>query len=79
MTIRPTTLGVPLTPREAAVCEMLSVGMTSKEIARSLSVSPRTIEGHRQRVMIKKGAKNVAELVRIVITAQFVKLNGGTP
>lgn len=79
MTTRPAVPGQALTIREAAVCEALCVGMSTKEIARTLQVSPRTIEGHRQRVMVKMGVRNAVELVRIVLMAQFAKFNGGTP
>ena len=42
-------------------------GASSKEAARWLGVSPRTIEFHRANIMQKLGAKNVADLVRIVV------------
>lgn len=69
--------GDRLTVREAAVCDLMSAGMTCKEIARQLNISYRTVEDHRSRVMVKRGAKNAADLVRIVLTEQFTKLNGG--
>lgn len=72
-------LGDKLTIQETAVCGYLSCGLTSKEIARQMNLSPRTIEDHRQRLMAKKGARNGPDLVRIVLNEQFAKLNGGTP
>ena len=41
-------------------------GASSKEAGRQLGISPRTIEVHRARIMEKLGAKNAADLVRIV-------------
>ena len=57
-----------LTPREAEVLREIVNGNTNKEIARNLSVSPRTIEVHRQKVMTKMGAKSLAELVRMTVS-----------
>jgi len=56
-----------LTPRERAVLAQIVRGASSKEAARGLNVSPRTIEFHRANIMPKLGAKNVADLVRIVV------------
>ena len=41
----------------------LGEGRTSKEIARMLDVSPRTVEAYRARLLKKCGAANVAELL----------------
>jgi len=53
-----------LTVREREVYDRMVFGMTSKEIARELGGSFRTIEIHRSRVLEKMGASNVAGLVR---------------
>jgi DNA-binding CsgD family transcriptional regulator len=42
-------------------------GASSKEAARTLQVSPRTIDFHRLNIMRKLGAKNIADLVTIVL------------
>jgi DNA-binding CsgD family transcriptional regulator len=55
-----------LTHREKAVLSQIVRGESSKVIGRSLGVSPRTIEFHRANIMNKIGAKNVADLVRII-------------
>lgn len=57
-----------LTPREREVLELISNGQSNKEAGRELGISPRTIEVHRARVMDKLGAKNTADLMRIVLT-----------
>lgn len=54
---------VKLTPRERQVVMLLRKGNTSKEIARTLSISPRTVEDYRARLLAKFNAKNVAELL----------------
>lgn len=58
-----------LTPRERQVLELVTNGQSNKEAGRLLGISPRTIEVHRARVMEKLGAKNTADLLRIVLTS----------
>ena len=60
----------PLTRREREVLEQFTCGASNKEAGRTLGISPRTIEDHRANIMKKLGAKNAADLVRIVMTAQ---------
>jgi len=60
----------PLTRREREVLEQFTSGASNKEAGRTLGISPRTIEDHRANIMKKLGAKNAADLVRIVMTAQ---------
>lgn len=52
-----------LTTRERQIVMHLGEGRTSKEIARLLSISPRTVEAHRARLLKKFHAANVAELL----------------
>lgn len=54
---------ITLTPRERQVVVLLRQGQTSKEIARSLSISPRTVEDYRAKLLAKFEVKNVAELL----------------
>jgi FixJ family two-component response regulator len=56
-----------LTPREAEVLGQIAGGASNKEAGRTLGISPRTIEVHRARIMEKLGARNAADLVRIVL------------
>ena len=57
-----------LTPREREVLGQIASGASNKEAGRHLGISPRTIEVHRARIMEKLGAKNAADLVRIVLS-----------
>src|SRR5579871_5297865 len=59
----------PLTRREREVLEQFTSGASNKEAGRQLGISPRTIEDHRANIMKKLGARNAADLVRIVMTA----------
>lgn len=58
----------PLTRRERDVLAQLITGASNKETGQLLGISPRTIEDHRARIMDKLGAKNIADLIRIVMT-----------
>ena len=58
---------VYLTPRESLILAEIVEGLSSKEIARELELSPRTIEFHRANLLRKWGAKNTAHLVRKVL------------
>jgi two-component system, LuxR family, response regulator FixJ len=56
-----------LTARERDVLGRIAQGASNKEAGRELGISPRTVEVHRARVMEKLGAKNTADLMRIVL------------
>jgi FixJ family two-component response regulator len=56
-----------LTTRERQILDLLVGGKTSKEIATSLGVSVRTVEGHRARIYVKTEVSSVAQLIRVVL------------
>ncbi|MGC2415297.1 MAG: response regulator FixJ [Stellaceae bacterium] len=58
-----------LSPREREVLQGLLAGLPNKSIAYDLSISPRTVEIHRARVMDKMGARSLSELIRISLAA----------
>jgi two-component system response regulator FixJ len=55
-----------LSGRQRQVMELVAAGLSSKEIGSQLNISPKTVENHRAWVMERIGARNVAELVRMV-------------
>lgn len=55
-----------LTRRELQVMGMATQGMSNKDIAGELGISPRTVETHRARVMEKMEADNIASLCNMV-------------
>lgn len=59
-----------LTPREREVLSLLDTDLHTKEIARRLEISPRTVEVHRQRVMQKMEVDSVAALVRLLLESK---------
>lgn len=56
-----------LTTREREIARQLAAGQSTKQIARTLGVSPRTIDGHRARIIRKVGAKSANEMIAKVI------------
>ena len=56
-----------LSPREREVLQLIAEGKTSAAIADSLHVSVKTIETHRQQIMIKLKIKTIAELTKYAI------------
>ena len=54
-----------LTPRERQVMELVVAGNANKVIAIDLTLSERTVEIHRAKVMEKMGARSVAHLVKM--------------
>ncbi len=58
-----------LSPREAQVLAGLGQGMSNKDIAVALEISPRTVEIHRGNMMTKLNAKAISDAVRIAIYA----------
>ena len=53
-----------LTAREREVCEHLMAGLLSKQIARRLDISERTVKAHKAKVLEKFHVASIAELVR---------------
>jgi len=60
-----------LTRRELEVLEQLVAGRSNKLVARELSISPRTVEIHRARIMDKLKARGLSDLVRTAIAASI--------
>ena len=56
-----------LTPREREVLVRIARGDTNKEVAARLSISPRTVETHRESLMGKLGIRTVAGLTRLAL------------
>ena len=58
----------PLTERELEVLRAICQEMTTTEIAGKLFLSPRTVEFHRNNILLQTGARNVAGLVVYALT-----------
>ena len=55
---------VPLTQRESEVLRQLAYGLTNKEIADELGLSPRTVENHRTNMCAKLDVHGIHSLVK---------------
>jgi DNA-binding NarL/FixJ family response regulator len=56
-----------LTERERQVVQLLTEGKSTKQIALSLHVSPKTVDSNRRQIMNKLGIFNIAELTKYAI------------
>jgi two-component system response regulator NreC len=57
----------PLTAREREVLQLIAEGRSREEIARSLHISPATVQTHRRHMMKKLNCHRVSELIRYAI------------
>ncbi len=64
-----------LTNREREVLQMASEGLTTSEIAKRLSISPRTAELHRGKMMTKLGLHNQTDLIRYALKRGILPLD----
>lgn len=62
-----------LTRAEQQVLALVVRGLSNKQAAQRLNVSPRTVESHRASAMAKLGAANAVELTRIAIRLGFAR------
>jgi DNA-binding NarL/FixJ family response regulator len=63
----------PLTPRESEVVKLVAEGMTTREIAEALFISPKTVERHRANVLEKLGMRDRVDLTRYAIRRGLVE------
>ena len=64
-----------LTKREREVLKLICEQKTTTEIGEQLFISPRTVEGHRNNLLVKTGSKNIAGLVIHAIENQIFVRN----
>jgi two-component system response regulator NreC len=58
------SISEPLTPREIDILKLIVQGYTNRQIGEELTISVRTVEGHRANLSSKLGLRNRVELVR---------------
>ena len=59
--------GDGLSGREREVLQLVAEGHTTKEIAKSLNLSPKTVDSHREHIMEKLGIRNIAGLTKYAL------------
>ncbi|MEO8172831.1 MAG: response regulator transcription factor [Sediminibacterium sp.] len=69
----PPQLDISFTDREKDIIRLICRESTSKEIAYSLNLSKRTVEGHRTRIMDKIGAKSIAGIITYALERGIYK------
>ena len=63
---------IKITPRDEDVLRLLGQGCSNKEIARQLSISPRTVKQHLRTLFLRAGIKQGRKRV-ILATAVYEK------
>jgi DNA-binding NarL/FixJ family response regulator len=63
----------PLSSREREVVALLAAGGTNREVARILSISVRTVESHRAKIMLKLNLESLSDLVRYALRNRIVQ------
>ena len=61
-----------LTHRQREVLQLLAQGLSMKEVAAALQMTPRTVAFHKYKVMERLGIKSSAELVQFAVKRGFV-------
>ncbi|HRD65740.1 MAG TPA: LuxR C-terminal-related transcriptional regulator [Candidatus Competibacter sp.] len=62
-----------LTPREQDVLRRVVEGLSNREIAEALSLSRKTVEVHRAKVMLKMQADTLSQLIRMAMVIGVLK------
>jgi DNA-binding NarL/FixJ family response regulator len=62
-----------LTGQERKVLQLIAEGLTGKEIAGALAISPNTVHAHRTRLMAKLGLHKQTDLVRYAVKEGLAK------
>lgn len=69
---------LPLKPniseREKEIISLLSEGLSFKEIANRLFISPRTVENHKNNILLKLKLKNSIELLKYAIKNKIIEI-----
>jgi DNA-binding NarL/FixJ family response regulator len=61
-----------LTPKQRIVLKMVAEGMSTKQVAGQLSLSPKTVEHYRTQLMQKLGLRDIASLTRYAVRCGLV-------
>lgn len=67
-----------LTRREIQILELVAQGFSAKEVAQSIAIAPRTVEGHIDTIRLKLQARNRPHMVTKAIAAKLLTVDGLT-
>lgn len=62
--------GKPLTWKQVEIMRKTAEGLSAKEVARQMNISPDTVRGHIKEIFLRLGAKNKGQAVEIFIRAE---------
>lgn len=65
-----------LTRRETEILEYVTLGLSAKEVARHIDISPRTVERHVENVRLKLRARNRTHMVICAVAAGLLQVKG---
>jgi DNA-binding NarL/FixJ family response regulator len=71
--IEPKFISSRLNEKELEIVQMVCAEMTNKEIGLKLNLSSRTVDGYRERILKKIGAKNTAGIVMYALKFKLIK------
>lgn len=63
-----------LTRRQREVFDLIARGLSAKEIARELACSPRTVEIHRQHILMKLQVRKTADIATLAVYAALAQM-----
>lgn len=68
-------LKLALSERELEIIHLIALQKTGKEIAEILFISPKTVEGHKNSLFLKTGAKNVVGLIVYAVQNKLIPMD----
>ncbi len=63
-----------LTERQLEILALIVAGIPTRDIAKRLGRSMKTVEAHRSHIMRRLGVKNLASLVRVALARDLVRI-----
>ncbi|MBA2484488.1 MAG: response regulator transcription factor [Nitrospira sp.] len=77
--VKPEGFSSKLTPRQLEVLQLLTKGLSTKEIADSMQVSTKAVEFHKGNITRRLGIRTTAELTRFALSQGLTKLDEHHP
>jgi DNA-binding NarL/FixJ family response regulator len=77
--VKPEGFSSKLTPRQQEVLQLLTKGLSTKEIADSMQVSTKAVEFHKGNITRRLGIRTTAELTRFALSQGLTRLDEHHP
>jgi len=72
---QPKSDNINISKREIEVLQLVAEGLSNQEIADRLFISKRTVDGHKNSLIVKTGSKNMVDLLVYSIKNKLVKIS----